>query len=598
MQPFPPSQPGVVQCPHCGGCSVPSAPLPLGTVVACPTCRQSFVYQPSAYQPNVYGANVRGGHVQPVGTSAFPTVGPTPSPSYASPLSQPLGRTLPSQDSGDQSQTYILVGVGAAGLLIAVLLVTLLISYQAKDTPVANSSQEDNSKEVGSATKQVEPQQSTPASSTRESYPATSFWTPPTHEEARKQVEAELARLKRKGEPVTLEELQAFHNARPLANNTSVSWLAAVNDVQASGPARGSSDFMRLISWTDKPLDRSQVRSDEITEMAGIIWRAREQLDRVVMMGDDPRDCRFSIAFEDKIAAKLDHASNVRYTAQLLAARVRVQLLRSQHEELHQNLLGMLSLIRTLDEGVMTIEHLARASTIELTCRSIADTIQNVDLSAEELEKLAVAIADVEIFQRALRGATGMRVIGLVACEDGPALLRSMERTDVELSPIASARDRAFFLGFQAKLLDARRADPWKGLDMIDALERDLRALGKLSSDARDNYAYSRLICEHDCDYARVLARTEAIRLLTLAALRIRAFQTKNNRLPTSLAECGVPTSSAVDPFDGRPLRSQASDKSFLVYSIGVDRRDGGGKVFDLARKPDLGVLLKHPRSQ
>src|SRR5690349_19270275 len=61
MQQFPPNQSGpppyqgrsqgVVQCPHCGGCSVPPTALPPGTVVACPNCRQTFAYQPVSYQP-------------------------------------------------------------------------------------------------------------------------------------------------------------------------------------------------------------------------------------------------------------------------------------------------------------------------------------------------------------------------------------------------------------------------------------------------------------------------------------------------------------------------------------------------------------------
>jgi hypothetical protein len=62
--------------------------------------------------------------------------------------------------------------------------------------------------------------------------------------------------------------------------------------------------------------------------------------------------------------------------------------------------------------------------------------------------------------------------------------------------------------------------------------------------------------------------------------LAIEAFRRRQGRLPEQLDEL-VPELLPivpVDPIDGRPLRYVVQGDDFLLYSIGMDEHDDGGK--------------------
>ncbi len=567
MQQFPHQQ--MVQCPHCGGCSVPSAPLPPGTVVACPTCRQSFVYQPNAGRPNAYGAM----------PPAFPPARPAPVPAYAPLPQQPLGRTLPAQGSGDNSQIYLVAAVVAAGLLIVALLLTLVASSNrqvARDNPQESAADS--------------PPKTAKLLSQSDFYPTTSFRTPPTQEEAAKQVEAELARVAKIGEPLTVDQLRTYYVARGLSHDKTEMWLAALNDLSAKGVARDSSDYGRLISMIERPVNGSSDAMMKIVERN--LLKVNAQLDAVVALGHDPGECRFPVEFEKGMTAMLDHGPLVRYAVQHLAARARFQLLRSQRDELYGTLIAMISVARTLDEGLTLLEQAVRVTTLEIACGSISDAVQHGNLTVDQVDNLALAVSNVDLSHAAYRGTICWRVFTIMSWEDPDALGRGIVQESINLPPKASARDRAFSLGFQARMLDAQGAELWNRIDKMDSLQRDFTAISKFSGSVRDDYSYSLLTCKDLSGLAKVFSRTEAIRVTTHAALKGRAFRLRNNRWPESLAECGVTVAEATDPFDGKPLRYRTGAESFVVYSIGKDRKDDGGRELGLTGKSDVGIEL------
>jgi len=75
-------------------------------------------------------------------------------------------------------------------------------------------------------------------------------------------------------------------------------------------------------------------------------------------------------------------------------------------------------------------------------------------------------------------------------------------------------------------------------------------------------------------------ARATAHIRLTMTALAVEEFRTTGSHLPELLAEL-VPTyldSVPIDPFDGQPLRYRKLDPGYVVYSIGQDGQDDGGR--------------------
>jgi hypothetical protein len=72
----------------------------------------------------------------------------------------------------------------------------------------------------------------------------------------------------------------------------------------------------------------------------------------------------------------------------------------------------------------------------------------------------------------------------------------------------------------------------------------------------------------------------DATNLLLQTDLSVRLFQNDHKRLPASLAEL-VPNylpQIPIDPYDGTPLKYRSGDNDFVLYSVGYDCYDDGGK--------------------
>jgi hypothetical protein len=67
---------------------------------------------------------------------------------------------------------------------------------------------------------------------------------------------------------------------------------------------------------------------------------------------------------------------------------------------------------------------------------------------------------------------------------------------------------------------------------------------------------------------------------LALTAVALEQFRATHNQYPASLSEL-VPNyldATPLDPFDGQPLRYHSQGAGYVLYSIGPDLKDDGGK--------------------
>lgn len=80
-------------------------------------------------------------------------------------------------------------------------------------------------------------------------------------------------------------------------------------------------------------------------------------------------------------------------------------------------------------------------------------------------------------------------------------------------------------------------------------------------------------------------ARAETLTRLLIAELAVRAYRLEQDELPDRLEQLarGLPDNLLVDPFDphGRPLRFLRTSDRFVVYSVGADGEDDGGRPLD-----------------
>ncbi len=183
------------------------------------------------------------------------------------------------------------------------------------------------------------------------------------------------------------------------------------------------------------------------------------------------------------------------------------------------------------------------------------------------------------------------------------AINRASERVaeDRNLTPqeVESLRNRSLWFGYQYRPHETRRlfielyrcsvADAPKPLSEVHLrdLQKDIQG-GKMEVILRGNVVghvmRDMLIGPLTINIeSKCRSNTDAAATQTLIALK--AFQTKNGRLPQTLDELVPEFLPAVplDDFDGKPIRYSPAKK--VLYSVGEDFKDGGGMTRDEARR-------------
>jgi hypothetical protein len=140
-----------------------------------------------------------------------------------------------------------------------------------------------------------------------------------------------------------------------------------------------------------------------------------------------------------------------------------------------------------------------------------------------------------------------------------------------------SAREGTVFLDYMAECLRIVQTPASKRPAALEAVEARfrtrhgilLRQFGSLS------FTISRA--------AHGVAPTK----LAIAALGAERYRLARGSLPETLGQLVPDYLPAVpeDPFDGAPLRYKRVDRGFVVYSVGEDRQDDGGKEEPLKRQ-------------
>jgi hypothetical protein len=75
-------------------------------------------------------------------------------------------------------------------------------------------------------------------------------------------------------------------------------------------------------------------------------------------------------------------------------------------------------------------------------------------------------------------------------------------------------------------------------------------------------------------------ATLEAMMLTTKAGLACKIYQKQNSRYPDGLAALvpGVLDAVPIDPFSGQPLIYRLQDGGVIIYSVGSNEKDDGGR--------------------
>jgi hypothetical protein len=246
-----------------------------------------------------------------------------------------------------------------------------------------------------------------------------------------------------------------------------------------------------------------------------------------------------------------------RNVARLLDCRGRYLLSKGQPDEAARNYLVALKLTRLQDQEPTLVVFL-----VNIACRSIAayglnGVLQTSDLSAETHAAIDEELARHDSMQQFVHAIRTERALGIENFRSMPGLLGTLKSSWSNYMEII---DQQIALGAKShyELADVQNV-PSKGITKTfdPALEATREAMN------------------------RSRATLRCLRILN----QIRARNISADSLSADVL--GLPQEIMVDPYNGKPLTIRSTTEGWIVYSVGKNGKDDGGKLSDLS---DVGV--------
>jgi len=397
-------------------------------------------------------------------------------------------------------------------------------------------------------------------------------WTMSLRSEIRDRLDA----IRAAGEPVTLEELDAWYVV-PEGENAAEYYIAAfdlmVEDgaLEAKLPEMGASPTGEYVEWPawDQPLPAQM--QDAMRQYLDKNADALQALHEA----SDIKESRYPIDMTQGIMTLLPDVGPLREAARLLRLQAALAADEGRPEDATRSVSAMLRLARSLDEEPILISALVRMSVDMMAVETTERVIARADVSAEQLSSLEAHVRDAMGHRTFRRAIAGERAMAMSVFQDGSINLAAMGGPNAGFPSVPGFTDRDHLAYLRLSALGVTVLDdPTNPPDMDAALEELPRycLITRIVLPATDASAMSEL-------------RHEAMMRATLVGLAVKRYQLTNDDWPPSL-DALKPTyldHIPIDPFDGKPLRYVVEDDIANVYSIGKDGVDDEGVVYDAA---------------
>ncbi len=391
--------------------------------------------------------------------------------------------------------------------------------------------------------------------------------------------------------PQTLAELDAWYIELPAGQNAATFNLRGIKAMQIKGADQMAN--LPVLGKLPAPLPGTPLPAPMKSALAAFMQHNREAL-QFFAQGTQYEQSRYPIDLTKGSDTLLPHLIGIKHGMQLAEMSAILDAENNDEKQAADDVLMTLALARSLKAEPVLISQLVRSAGVSLAVDALNQVVNRTTLSPESLNGLTKALQSMEDydargegFSRAMAGELAMHL----ALLNNPAKLvrdlSTLKTTDMpdeqrrrlveHLKQAASLKEEQDYLDTTFQQLLSARKEAFPGRLKVVA---DL--MGQRVTEATDrglllNVWLSDGLDKHVNREARCLANLR----LALTAVALEQFRAAhNNRYPAGLPELTPSYLNAVltDPFDGQPLRYRKQDAGYVLYSIGWDLKDDGGK--------------------
>ncbi len=419
------------------------------------------------------------------------------------------------------------------------------------------------------------------------------IWVTARYGAAYRAVQTEVARIQAAGEPITVKDLHAYHQAQPGTNDTTHLWLAAVesfNEQQFTADAKP----LPIVGEAGT----ESLAAADLAAAEAFLAKYDATVQLTLTAAQTEGECRFPVEFEKGFSALLPNAQKMRTLARLLQLRGRVAAAKGETERAVESVEALFGTSRSLSHQLLLIEHLVRMATATTALREVEMLLGESELNEMQLARLQRHVESLQFQNGLSESLLGERAMGYHAFHH----MEQMASGDISGPPnpgdgsLSRPGDCALYLGFLREMVAASREPFPAAFDQAHQSEMRLQQLaGTRNPLERYNAMVTLLILPATTASFQATGRNLALREATRCALAAERHRLKHGKLPAKLADLvpeflpAVPT----DPFDGQPLRMLERGDALVFYRVGKDRKDDGGVEQENRAEPDIVVTLK-----
>jgi hypothetical protein len=381
------------------------------------------------------------------------------------------------------------------------------------------------------------------------------------------------------GCPVTGKELDAWY-PWPQGGENAAGWITGAATLHHKLRQEYSRLLERIVSRSGERPDPNQPLPEDIGDLLERYVRENVKALEMLHGATSFVECRYPIDLSQGSGVGMPHIADVREGCLLLCAEAVLCAEEGDPNGATRAIEAALHVACSLDQEPIMLSHLVYMEGVSWAAAALEWVLNAVPFTEEQLARLHRAFSGIHANDALLRAVMGDRCLLLGAFEKPKVLSR---RRFSKVPPIAllevydavglAAREGIIFLDYLDECLRIAHLPAFQRPAAIGAAEahygRSRKGVLLGLVDTRSMPAMIGYELKH-------VAQLEIARTL----LVVERYRLAHGSLPKTLDQLVPGCLAAVpeDPFDGAPLRYKRLHRGFLVYSVGEDRTDDGGR--------------------
>jgi hypothetical protein len=392
-------------------------------------------------------------------------------------------------------------------------------------------------------------------------------------------VEAKLDAIRQQGYPVTLAELDKWYPQPPPGENAAEVYRSAfAKNVKLGDQERR----LPIVGYSNLP-PRGASLPQTMRDGLALYLRTNEESLVLLHTATAVAHCRFTTNFDVKTISYSD-GGGMRQAARKLELEAVYAADLGDRESATKALVASIGLVRQFSDEPLAIPRLVQQACFGLTKEALEHALSSVQLDSNQLASVSSALAVAEsslAIDRVMRSEVAWN-------DDLFSEMRRDYKSAAAMTMDFDSTERRTAWN-QVLLAVGYRFLGVLDFDQLDYLRREstviriseqplperihaLDAFAQGTNQISTLLPVSRFDIKLSCQFLKLDARFIASLRATQAGLSVESYRAEHGQLPDSLP------SNLTDPYTGQPLRYKKLVKGYVVYSVGEDGVDNGGK--------------------